>query len=291
MTDRHKWKLGASTCILRGWQNHTDEGFALYRAAGIRYAELSLPVWTGAFEKLDFYDHPEKIYELAAGSDVEFTSFHTPFSGEVSLSNPEKEKREEAHRILEKSIRAAAKIGINIMVLHPSCGYDECYTDREEYVNQTIREVKRVNDVCRELGVTLALENMKPDHICCRSSEMVRILNEIPDLKVCFDTNHSLLEGPEDYLDALLKAGVKGRIAATHISDCDLDTEMHRIPFDGKINWQKLLTKLEELDFDGVFMYEVSKPKDREEAYTPQMVADNFHEIILNGKLTIENCG
>ena len=54
MTDRHNWKLGASTCILRGADNHTDEGFASYKDAGIKYAEFTVPVWDGSFEKLDF---------------------------------------------------------------------------------------------------------------------------------------------------------------------------------------------------------------------------------------------
>lgn len=280
MTDRHNWQLGASTCILRGAKNHTDEGFAAYNAAGIKYAELSLPVWTGAFEELDFYNHPEKVIEAARRSDVEFTSFHTPFSMEVSLSNPDRKKREEAHAVLEKSIRAAAKAGIKIMVLHPSCGYDELYPDRRSYLEQTLEEVARVNELCESLGVTLAAENMKPDHICCRSSEMIYLLQNIPKLMVCFDTNHSLIQKPEDYLDELLSAGMRGRIAATHVSDCDLDCEMHRLPLDGRINWEKVIGKLEQLDYNGVFMYEVSKAKDRENPYTPQMVRENFDIII-----------
>lgn len=284
MTDRHNWCLGASTCILRGHKNHTAENFKLYSDAGIKYAELSVAVWEGAYEYLDFYDHPEKIRDIAKSQGVEFATFHTPFSQEVSLSIPDKEGREEAHKILEKAIRAAAKIGIKIMVLHPTCGHDDCYENRGEYVSQTIAEIKRVSKLCSEIGVTLAIENMKPDHITCRSSEMISILKEIPEAKVCFDTNHSLIEKPEEYLDALLKAGMKGRIAATHVSDCDLDVEKHRIPGDGKINWQKLLSKLEELEFDGVFMYEVSKPNDRDTAYTPQTVKDNF-ERLLRGEI------
>lgn len=280
MTDRKNWHLGASSCILGGYKNHTFEGFKAYSDAKIKYAELSLAVWTGAYEELDFYDHPEKIREIALSQGVEFATFHTPFSGEVSLSHPDINEREEAHKIIEKAIRAAAKIGIKIMVLHPSCGYDEDYPDREVYLKQTLNEIKKVNELCRALGVTLAVENMKPDHICCRSSEMIYLLRNIPDLMVCFDTNHSLIEKPEEYLDALLAAEMKGRIVATHISDCDLDCEMHRLPGDGKINWEAVLSKLEELDFDGVFMYEVSKPKDREETYTTKNVLNNFKEII-----------
>ena len=280
MTDRKNWHLGASSCILGGDINHTAEGFSKYKTAGIKYAELSLAVWTGAYEELDFYDHPEKIKEIAQSQGVSCATFHTPFSGEVSLSHPDIKEREEAHKIIEKAIHAAAKIGIKIMVLHPSCGYDESYLDREYYLKQTLGEVKRVNELCRALGVTLAVENMKPDHICCKSSEMIYLLENIPDLKVCFDTNHSLIQNPEEYLDALLQAGMRGRVVATHISDCDLDCEMHRLPGDGKINWEAVLSKLEELDFDGVFMYEVSKPKDREEAYTPKNVSSNFKVLI-----------
>lgn len=281
MTDRKEWELGASSCILMGHRNHNAEGFAKYRAAGIKHAELSLPIWDESFDAIDFYEHPEKIKEIAESQGVRLTTFHAPFSSEVSLSIPEKEGREYSHKVFERTIGSAAKIGIKTIVLHPTSDYDDCYSDRQFYLEQTMQEVKRVNELCKRLGVQLALENMKPDHITCRSSEMIYILQNIPELKVCFDTNHSLIEAPEDYLDALLKSGMRGRIAATHVSDCDLVVEQHRLPGDGKINWQALIRKLEELDFNGVFMYEVSKAADREKAYSLQDVADNFGKLIF----------
>ena len=283
MTDRKKWRLGASSCILRGYENFTPEGFMRYKEGGVKYAELILPIWNDAYEAVDFYEHPEKVKEMAESQGVTFATFHAPFSHEVSLSIPEKEGREYSHRILQKTILSAAKIGIKIAVLHPTSAYDECYPDRQFYLEQTMHEVKRLNEFCKSIGVRLAVENMKPDHITCRSSEMIYLLKNIPDLMVCFDTNHSLIEPPEDYLDALLKAGMKGRIIATHVSDCDLSEESHRIPGDGKINWEAVIHKLEELDFDGVFMYEVSKPFDREKEYSPKEIADNFRQLVLQG--------
>lgn len=281
MTNRHNWKPGASSCILHGWKNHTEEGFALYKEGNIKYAELSVSVWTGAYEELDFYEHPEKIYEIAKHSGVCFTSFHAPFSREVSLSNPDKKARDEAYEIIVKAIRAAAKIGIKVMVLHPSCGYRECFEGtRDKYIEQIIGEVKRINDVCRTLGVVLAVENMTLEGMCHSAEEMIVLLNEFPDAMVCFDTNHSMTSSPEEYLDELIKAGMRGRIANVHISDYDLCEEKHRLPGDGKINWQKVLTKLEELDYNGVFMYEVSNPKDRDIIYTPKMVKENFDKLM-----------
>lgn len=283
MTNRHNWSAGASSCILHGWKNHTEEGFALYREGDIKYAELSLAVWTDAYDELDFYEHPEKIYEAAKRSGVCFSSFHAPFSMDVSLSNPDEEARDKACETIIRAIRSAAKIGIKVMVLHPSCGYREHFAGaRDKYIEQIVREVKRINDVCRTLGVVLAVENMTLKGMCHCPEEMILLLNEIPDVMVCFDTNHCMYFHPEEYLDKLIAAGMRGRIANVHISDYDFDTEKHRLPGDGKINWQAVLSKLEELDYNGVFMYEVSSPKDRDVGYTPKMVRENFDKLMAN---------
>ena len=183
------------------------------------------------FKKLDFYNHPEKVTDAAKKSGVTISSFHAPFSCEISFSHPDEKQRRIAVETICRAISSAAEAGIKIMVLHPSGGHYEAY----------------------------------------------------PNLKVCFDTNHCTHILPEDYLDELLASGMQGRIAAVHISDYDLCEEKHRLPGDGKINWERVLSKLEELDFDGVFMYEVSKATDREIPYTPQMVADNFRKIIPVG--------
>lgn len=282
MTDRKNWSVGASTCILQGDNNYTEKGFSLYEKAGIKYAEVSLAVWTGAYEKLDFYEHPEKIYEIAKRSNVEFSSLHTPFSCDISLSHPDEAQRKVAVDTVKRAVSSAAKIGIKIMVLHPSGAHYENYPYREALINQSIGHVGEIYAHCESLGVTLAVENLTGRGVCGRPEEMIRLLNEFPNLKMCFDTNHCTHILPEDYLDTLVKAGMQGRVAAVHISDFDLSEEKHRIPGDGKINWDKVLSKLEELDYSGVFMYEVAAPHDRNEVYTPQIVADNFRELVSN---------
>ncbi len=279
MTNRNSWKLGASTCILCGCENHTEQGFEAYSRAKIEYAEFTVPIWTGAFEKLDFYNHPEKVFEAAKSCGVTISSLHAPFSCEISFSNPDENQRKTAVETINRAISSAARIGIKTIVLHPSGAHYESYPERSALLSQSMKHVGEVYAHCESLGVTLAVENLTGRGVCGIPSEMIAMLSAYPNLKVCFDTNHCTHILPEDYLDALIKAGMQGRIAAVHISDYDLCEEKHRLPGDGKINWESVLSKLEELDFDGVFMYEVSKGFDREELYTPQMVADNFREI------------
>ena len=283
MTNRNSWKLGASTCILQNWKNHTEQGFEAYNTAKIEYAEFVVPIWMNALERLDFYNHPEKVIESAKKCGVTVSSFHVPFSCEISFSHPDENQRRKAVETIKRAISSAAKIGIKTMVMHPSGAHYESYPVRSALLSQSKNHVGEVYSHCESLGVTLAVENLTGRGVCGTPSEMIAMLSAYPNLKVCFDTNHCTHLSPEDYLDALIKADMQGRIAAVHISDYDLAEEKHRLPGDGKINWEKVLSKLEELDFDGVFMYEVSKAMDREELYTPQMVADNFREIIPVG--------
>lgn len=284
MTNMKNWQTGASTCILRGWQNHSAQGFQLYRQAGIKYAELSVPVWNNSFEELDFYDHPEKICTVAESCGVELVSLHTPFSVDVSFSNPDPIARHTAAEIIKRAIYSAARIGTEIMVLHPSGSHYEKYDDRGILVKQCMEHVAEIYDYCEREGVTLALENLTGRGVCGTPQEMIGFLNAFPNLRVCFDTNHCSHILPEDYLSELLQAGMRGRIAALHVSDYNLEKEMHLLPGEGKINWKKLLTRLEQLDYNGVFMYEVSGNIEKNIRYTPQMVKDNFDTLLsVNG--------
>lgn len=280
MTNRHDWEPGASSCILRGWKNHTEEGFDLYRQAGIKYAELSVSVWDNSFEQLDFYDHPEKIQETAKRSGVEFVSFHAPFSADVSFSNPDSAMRRKASEIIKKAIHSAAAIGIKTMVMHPSGAHYDKYTDREALVRQCIEHVGEIYEFCEKENVTLAVENLTGRGVCGTPDEMLHFLNAFPNIKVCFDTNHCERILPQDYLDTLLKAGMKGRIATLHVSDYNLEKEMHLLPCEGEINWNNLITKLEQLEYSGTFMYEVSANRDKNIIYTPQMVKNNFESLM-----------
>ena len=283
MTNRENWRLGASTCILQSWKEHTEQGFEAYKNAKIKYSEFVVPIWMNAFERLDFYNHPEKVTDAAKKSGVTISSFHAPFSCEISFSHPDENQRRIAVETICRAISSAAEAGIKIMVLHPSGGHYEAYPERSVLFTQSKNHVGEIYAHCESLGVTLALENLTGRGVCGAPSEMAQMLEAYPNLKVCFDTNHCTHILPEDYLDELLASGMQGRIAAVHISDYDLCEEKHRLPGDGKIDWERVLSKLEELDFDGVFMYEVSKATDREIPYTPQMVADNFRKIIPVG--------
>ena len=65
--------------------------------------------------------------------------------------------------------------------------------------------------------------------------------------------NHSLRQKNPDCIRALA-----GRIATLHLSDYDMIDERHLLPFLGRNDWHEIMLALEETDYDGYLMFEVS---------------------------------
>lgn len=276
MTSRKNWALGASSCVLAYFGGHTDEGFSHYVNAGIKYAELSLG--DDKLSELDFYENPEKLYEIAKRNGVEFWSFHVPFSGSLNPAILEADKNKQAMDKMEAGIRAALKIGIKTIVIHPSSEPNDDDT-RQAKLERSIENLRYFAKICAESGAKLAVEDLPRTCLGNSSFDILTYLNEIPELDLCFDTNHLTMQTNEDFLDDLIAHNMHGRIRTLHVSDYDFIDERHRLPGDGINDWQVIIEKLEELCYDGVFMYEVSKPRERE-AISPEDIRKNFDSII-----------
>lgn len=270
------WNVGASSCILTP-EEHSVEGFSSYKEAGIRFAELSC---CHNLSQIDFYNNPERILKAAEANGVKFTSFHLPFSKTISFSNPDKEVREKAVLKLKETVDAASSIGINLMVMHPSCSNYEFYPEREPLVAQCLSHIGEVYEYCDKKNITLAVENMTGKGLLGTPFEMIRCLKEFPDIKICFDVNHCFHLTPEEYLDELIKAGFKGRIATIHASDYFLKEEKHLMPGEGTADFAAVTKKLQEMDYKGVFMYEISGNKETGVRYTTKAVKENFDTVI-----------
>ena len=97
-------------------------------------------------------------------------------------------------------------------------------------------------------------------------------------LRVCFDANHLFRESEVDFIRKMGK-----KIATTHISDRDDINERHWLPGEGGRDWVAIMNALEEIGYDGNWVYEVDLgfPKTilRERAVTYADLYRNAHEI------------
>ncbi len=271
MTDISTLRLGTSTCVFG------DINRAIMETAktnGIDALELSFS-YDKYMNILDLPSHAAELGELAQKVGIELWSLHLPFSRKLDISSQDKELRSVTlytHRTL---IRAAAEAGIKTVVLHPSSEpiLDD---DRPERMALSRTAILHLSEQCAKRGLTLAVENLPRTCLCNCAQEMVALMRDT-GAKVCFDTNHSLIEDNSAYLRGILAGGLE--IATLHISDYDFVDERHRLPGDGVNDWKALLAILAEANYTGPLMYEVSaKPKEREPV-TVEMLADNMRRL------------
>lgn len=259
MTNRKDWSLALSRPV----KLFEDSVLADMKTAGIQYAELSTGNPKPYYETINFPGDSVELYKKAADAGVTISSIHLPFGGGwLDPAGRDPDGRVKYVNMQCELIEAAAKCGIRIAVVHPSA---EPYAEEErpERLALAMDSIGKLTKKAVSCGMTLALENLPRTCLCRTHEDMVKFLDAIPDLRVCYDTNHCLIEPNVDYIRAIGE-----KIVTLHVSDYDFIDEKHWLPGVGKNPWAELLSVLEEVNYSGKFTYEVGA--------SPAEVAENY---------------
>lgn len=263
-------KLALST----GGKNIRRETFEAYKAAGIEAMEISV----GNKSHIDSVDFPA-IRALADEYGIELCSFHLPFGPfeEIDISLPS--LAEYTVNYFCSLIDKACAVGIKTFIVHPS-GEPIAENDRASRLECAKRSLFALAEYADSKGAVIAVEDLPRTCLGRSSSDILSLMSAHPDLRVCFDTNHLLGEGIEDFIKA-----VGNKIITTHISDYDFINERHWLPGEGKIDWISLKNQLRDVGYDGVWLYElglggsnwtIDRPRD----LTHYDISRNFGEIM-----------
>ena len=103
----------------------------------------------------------------------------------------------------------------------------------------------------------------------------MRLIENYPDVMVCFDSNHLLQEEHAHFFET-----VGSRIGTIHASDYDRQDERHWLPGNGVIDWTDFYRRLRASGYKGVFMHEVRAGEDA----TPANIAARYESVILGKK-------
>lgn len=269
------YRIGLSTCH----KPLTKELFQAYRDAGIEVAEIA--VTRDEYPELDY----PAIAEMAGEAGVELRSFHLPFASYTNIASPDEEVRREAVRILSDYIEKAASIGIKIYVIHPSVGAnpDEERALRIACAKKSLAELA---EVAARHGGVMAVEDLPRTCLGRCSYELLDLISVDDRLRVCFDTNHLLMEDPADFVR---KVGDK--IVTIHVSDYDYLNERHWLPGEGDLQWDRILEALQEVGYQGPWLYEIRfdapRSMQRERDLTCSDFVRNAKEIFEGKELTV----
>jgi sugar phosphate isomerase/epimerase len=186
-------------------------------------------------------------------------SIHTPFCVDyqarasrewLSIADPERLRREKAVDEIRRSLEFSERVSFPLAVVHMGAPEDRLshrHLDAVYYSLETLRPFAEAR------GVALALENI-PNELSSVEG-MRRFLEDaqLENVGICFDTGHSYLQADPH---TEIRDGEE-RIVATHLHDNHRKKDEHLLPFDGDIDWTKVLESLEAVQYSGSLTMEL----------------------------------
>lgn len=196
----------------------------------------------------------ERIKELG----MEAYSFHAPFAPSIDIASSDSAQRAASVAEIFRAAEAAAILRVHYFVLHP--GPENLATipateqlPRMQHVVDSLNQVARR---CKELGIMCVLENKLPHLLFGNTSDILWILDGISSAEAgaCLDTGHAFLSG--DMRNLVHK--LSGHLRIIHVHDNGGTGDNHWPPGDGKIDWEKFLHDLIEVQFRGTLILEIA---------------------------------
>lgn len=261
----------------------------MLRSAGFDAVDFSFfdETWYSEERKEDFFTELRKYTE---GVGMCFNQAHAPFHS----SFPNEEQTQSRFWDIVRAIRRAALLGAKSIVVHPvqHLHYaDEGAPERLFEMNMVF--YGKLIPYCQEYGIRVAVENMWQYHpwpkithsTCSTPEEMNRYLDTLnsPWITGCLDVGHAALVGQEP--DAFILAMGADRLGALHIHDVSKNEDSHTIPYQGIIDWQKLMQALRTIGYQGELTFE---PDGFIHKFPPELYPDALRLLAHTGHVLLD---
>jgi sugar phosphate isomerase/epimerase len=250
-------KIGISTWVYE--RLPIEDALTKLANVGFRIVEL----W-GDRVQLDPRFFPEnklgKVAELGNSLQIEFHSFHSPFTNIDLGSASEHERKNSIHWTL-KSLEYCRALGCSHMVLHPGARTSmEIKGDSSEIKGRIVSVLREVSSTAEDYGIRLLLENMMQYEIRRYGSstrDLLEIILEVnsDSLGICLDTGHAIMSKLNVHDEVKIADGL---LYSIHANENDGSSDAHLLPLNMKtIDWRLFLKKLSAIRYSGPFMLEV----------------------------------
>lgn len=260
-------RLGTSTTIgfnrPYGRKETIPEVVRMCAEAGYRVLDMNFhdcanfhtPLQTGLWE---FWI--DEIAEAAAKYGVEFSQSHLHFYEFIGASEELQKEKEE---LISRSMKGSAMLGVTWAVTHAAtafgspCMREDSLRENRRYFGDKLEEADRLN-------LSLAIENLWDWNIAPKKrytsgvDELVELVDSLqsPRVGICWDFEHASIMQQEQ--KAALRY-VGKRLKATHVSDHYGIQADHQLPFLGSTRWEEFLPVLNEIGYQGDFVYETHR--------------------------------
>ena len=144
----------------------------------------------------------------------------------------------------KKDILDCHNLNIDMVVMHASSKW-ECDGPNEIGLNR----FKEIVKYAKNLNVKIALENTKIKGII---EYLIENINE-DNLGICFDCGHYHCNSKDDWD---IKP-FKDKVFCVHLHDNNGEEDQHLLPFDGNLDFKKIINMLNEVNYNGPITMEL----------------------------------
>lgn len=122
-------------------------------------------------------------------------------------------------------------------------------SEAPKYNEIGLKRLQEIVDYAQKLNIKVAFENTKI------KGYLEYVLENIKDenVGICFDAGHYHVHFDDEFNFDFFK----DRIFAIHLHDNDKSDDLHLLPFDGTINWEYVINKLKECNYNGPITMEL----------------------------------
>ena len=227
--------------------------------AGYPALDISLFGNNGFMLADDWRETAKALRAKAETRGAVFNQAHAPFGG--GYEHYTKNLIPTFPRVFE----FCEELGVRQIVVHP-LQQGRYYGRERELFNMNMDFYRSLVPLSDRHGIKIAIENMWQTHpvthricddVCANPHELAAYydtLNDPAHFTVCLDIGHVALCGREPE-DAIRILG-HDRLGALHVHDVDYVSDLHTIPYLGRVNWSNVVTALADIGYKGEFTME-----------------------------------
>jgi len=200
----------------------------------------------------------EEITQAIKKAGLRLSSIHAPFYSHISdalrgkwlsICSLDEKERKEAVALIKRALIICEKIDVGYLVVHFGNVNDSWDQGMVAQGKQSLHELE---ESCRPLGVSLAVENIVNQlSLPHRLAALIKDFS-LKGVGICLDIAHAHLTGS-------LPEGIEQNaphILTTHLHDTRGGKDSHLIPFSGMIDWEWVMSKFQSLGYQGPHILE-----------------------------------
>ena len=247
-----------------------DKAARIISKAGFEELDYTPPVSIDAWEKIML-----KNMDIFEKENLCVHQTHAPF-------NRYEEYGDQHMLFMERALKATEIMGAKYMVVHgDEFDFEKSDYSPEKAMKYNYEMFAPIVEKATMKNINIAFENVFEDgykgrmRFCSRTEELKELIEKFNSDNVCccWDFGHAGVAFGDAQPDKIKEMGKY--IKCTHMHDCGHDQDLHLPPFLGDIKWKECARAMREINYSGIWSFEMVYGK------IPEELADTFAKNLI----------